>query len=39
MTEFFDTIRHEEAQSDNPLALRWYHADRVVLGGTMADHR
>ncbi len=41
MTEFFDTvesIRYEGAQSDNPLAFRWYDADRVVLGRTMADH-
>ena len=41
MTEFFDTvdtIRYEGAESDNPLAFRWYDADRVVLGRTMADH-
>ena len=41
MTEFFDTvdtIRYEGPQSDNPLAFRWYDADRVVHGRTMADH-
>jgi xylose isomerase len=42
MTEFFDTvsepIRYEGPDSDNPLAFRWYDADRVVLGKTMADH-
>jgi xylose isomerase len=42
MTEFFDTIpepiRYEGADSDNPLAFRWYDADRVVLGKTMAQH-
>ncbi len=38
---FFDTvdpIRYEGPDSDNPLAFRWYDADRVVLGKTMADH-
>ncbi len=42
MTEFFDTvpepIRYEGPDSDNPLAFRWYDADRVVLGKTMAEH-
>ncbi|MEM9513454.1 MAG: xylose isomerase [Actinomycetota bacterium] len=39
--EFFpgiDTIRYEGPDSDNPLAFRWYDADRVVAGTTMADH-
>ena len=39
---FFDTvpepIRFEGPDSDNPLAFRWYDADRVVLGKTMAEH-
>jgi xylose isomerase len=39
---FFDTvpepIRYEGPDSDNPLAFRWYDADRVVLGKTMAEH-
>ncbi|MDW3215752.1 MAG: xylose isomerase [Ilumatobacteraceae bacterium] len=42
MTEFFDTvpepIRYEGPDSDNPLAFRWYDADRVVFGKTMAEH-
>ncbi len=33
-----DTIRYEGPDSDNPLAFRWYDADRVVLGKTMAEH-
>ncbi len=40
-TPFFDTvesIRYEGPESDNPLAFRWYDADRVVLGRTMAEH-
>ena len=32
-----DTIRYEGPESDNPLAFRWYDADRVVAGRTMAD--
>ncbi len=31
-------ISFEGPNSDNPLAFRWYDADRVVLGKTMADH-
>jgi oligopeptide/dipeptide ABC transporter ATP-binding protein len=27
------TIRYEGAQSDNPLAYRWYERSRIVLGG------
>ena len=33
-----DTIRYEGPESDNQLAFRWYDADRVVAGRTMADH-
>jgi xylose isomerase len=39
--QFFDTvdtIRYEGPESDNPLAFRWYDADRVVAGRTMRDH-
>ncbi len=42
MTEFFpdvtQTIAYEGPDSDNPLAFRWYDADRVVAGKTMAEH-
>lgn len=41
MTEFFDnveTIRYEGPESTNPLAFRWYDADRVVGDKTMAEH-
>ncbi len=31
-------IRYEGPESDNPLAFRWYDADRVVAGRRMADH-
>ena len=40
-TPFFpdvDAIRYEGLDSDNPLAFRWYDADRVVAGRTMAEH-
>jgi xylose isomerase len=40
MTEFFDTveaIRYEGPDSTNPFAFRWYDADRVVGGKTMAE--
>ncbi len=40
-TPFFDgiePIRFEGEQSDNPLAFRYYDADRVVRGKTMAEH-
>ena len=40
-TPFFpeiDFIRYEGVDSDNPLAFRWYDADRVVAGRTMAEH-
>jgi xylose isomerase len=39
---FFDSvpepIRYEGPDSDNPLAFRWYQADREVAGRSMADH-
>ncbi len=42
MTDFFDTvperIAYEGPASDNPLAFRWYDADRVVAGKRMEDH-
>ena len=42
MTDTFfaavDTIAYEGPDSDNPLAFRWYDADRVVAGRTMAEH-
>jgi xylose isomerase len=31
-------IRYEGPQSHNPLAFRWYDANRVVLGKTLAEH-
>ena len=39
-TEFFPgigKIAYEGAQSKNPLAFRWYDAERVVAGRTMKD--
>ena len=33
-----DAIAYEGPDSDNPLAFRWYDADRVVMGKTMAEH-
>ena len=33
-----EPIRYEGPDSDNPLAFRWYDADRVVAGRTMAEH-
>jgi xylose isomerase len=41
MPEFFEDvqpIRYEGPESNNPLAFRWYDADRVVAGRTMAEH-
>ncbi len=42
MTDFFPTVSepipYEGPDSDNPLAFRWYDADRVVAGKTMRDH-
>lgn len=40
-TEFFKgigQIKYEGLESDNPLAFRWYDADRVIAGKTMKDH-
>ena len=40
-TEFFkgiDQIKFEGLESDNPLAFRWYDAERVIAGKTMKDH-
>lgn len=31
-------IKFEGAQSDNPLAFRWYDENKVVAGKTMKDH-
>ena len=31
-------IKYEGVDSDNPLAFRWYDANRVVAGKTMAEH-
>jgi xylose isomerase len=39
--EFFKGIgqvKFEGRESDNPLAFRWYEADRVIAGKTMAQH-
>lgn len=33
-----DPIRYEGPDSSNPLAYRWYDANRVVLGKTLAEH-
>jgi len=33
-----DKIHYEGPDSDNPLAFRWYDADRMVRGKTMAEH-
>jgi len=42
MTDFFDSvpapIAYEGPDSDNPLAFRWYDADRIVAGRRMEDH-
>jgi len=42
MGEFFDEvtepIRFGGSDSDDPLSFRWYDADRVVGGRTMAEH-
>lgn len=40
-TEFFKgigQIKFEGLESDNPLAFRWYDANRVVAGKTMKEH-
>ena len=39
--EFFKgipAIQYEGRDTDNPLAYRWYDADRVVAGKTMQEH-
>jgi xylose isomerase len=39
--EFFKAIgpiKYEGAQSDNPLAYRWYDENKVVAGKTMKEH-
>jgi xylose isomerase len=36
--EVSERIRYEGPESDNPLAFRWYDADRVVAGRRMEDH-
>lgn len=39
--EFFEgvgTVRYAGPDSDDPLAYRWYDADRVVAGRRMEDH-
>jgi len=42
MSEFFtsvpEPIAYEGPESDNPLAFRWYDADRMVGDRTMAEH-
>jgi len=37
-TDVTDRIAYEGPDSDNPLAFRWYDADRVVAGRRMEDH-
>ncbi len=37
-TEVESPIRYEGPESDEPLAFRWYDADRVVAGRRMEDH-
>ena len=36
--EVTEPIRHRGPGSTDPLAFRWYDADRVVAGRTMAEH-
>jgi xylose isomerase len=41
MGEFFEgvgRIEYRGPESDDPLSFRWYDADRVVAGRTMAEH-
>ncbi len=41
MSEFFEgvsRIEYEGAESDNPMAFRWYDADRLIAGKSMRDH-
>lgn len=37
-TDVPEPVRYEGPDSDNPLAFRWYDADRVVGDKTMAQH-
>ncbi len=37
-TDITEPIAYEGLDSDNPLAFRWYDADRLVAGRTMAEH-
>ncbi len=32
------TVKYEGPSSTNPLAYRWYDANRIVLGKTLAEH-
>lgn len=34
----FETVRYEGPDSQNPLAFRWYDAERMVLGRPLRDH-
>jgi xylose isomerase len=36
--EVAEPVRYAGPDSDDPLAFRWYDADRVVAGRTMAEH-
>ncbi|MDX1909914.1 MAG: xylose isomerase, partial [Saprospiraceae bacterium] len=36
--EGIEKIRYEGPETDNPLAFRWYDADRVVGGRRMREH-
>ena len=39
--QFFKSIpqvKFEGTESDNPLAFRWYDAEKVVAGKTMKEH-
>jgi len=36
--EVTEPVRYAGPDSDDPLAFRWYDADRVVAGRTMAEH-
>ena len=42
MSEYFpevsDKITYEGKGSDNPLAFKWYDANKVIAGKTMAEH-
>lgn len=34
----FDTVRFEGTESSNPMAYRWYDADKLVLNRPLKDH-